>query len=248
MSNSHTGRQSSLRHAGALEVHLLGTVEFDALLGLQEYLTYEISGRDETSGVLLLCEHPPLISVGREGSSADVLTEVPTLQRDGLDVRWVSRSGGAFPHGSGQLAVYLLVPLNRLGIGLSVYKDLLESALCETCRELKVPVKRSADAPGLWGRGGQIAYFGASVRSWVSQHGMFLNVTISPQLLNLTIPNSVGGQPTSIQCQRLQPVSMAQIRECLIRQVAAKFGYELTDISTGHPLLKRTLQKVPTYA
>lgn len=247
MSSTITDPDPPLRHAGALEVHLLGTVDFDAFLGLQEYLTYEISGRDDTSGMLLLCEHPPLITIGRQGSSADLPVDSGDLERDGINVRWISRSGGAFPHGPGQLAAYLMIPLNRLGIGLSQYKNLLEFALCETCRELKIPVKRSAAAPGLWGRGGQIAFFGASVRSWISNHGMFLNVTISPELLKLTKPNSVGGPPSSIQSQRLQPVSMTQIRESVSRQIADKFGYEMTDISTGHPLLKRTLQKVPTY-
>ena len=53
-----------------LEVHLLGVVDFDAASFLQERLVYELSGRDDQTGALLLCEHPPIVTIGREGSRA----------------------------------------------------------------------------------------------------------------------------------------------------------------------------------
>ena len=55
-----------------LEVYLLGIVDFDSALFLQERLAYEISGRSDAMGTLLLCEHPPLITVGREGSRSHI--------------------------------------------------------------------------------------------------------------------------------------------------------------------------------
>ena len=246
MSTLETIRSAAPHHAGSLEVHLLGTVDYSAFLGLQEYLTYEISGRNDTSGVLLLCEHAPVITIGREGSHADLLENQERIDLLGIETHWVSRSGGAYVHAPGQLAAYLMLPLDRLGIGLSAYREMLESALSETCRSLKIPAKRS-DVPGLWGRGGQIAHFGTSVRSWVTNHGMFLNISISPDFYNLTIPNRVNVPASSIQNQRLQPLPMSQVRETVIRKIAESFGYQLTDISTGHPLLRRQHQKVVTH-
>jgi lipoate-protein ligase B len=235
-------------HGGTLEVHLLGTVDFDAALGLQEQQIYELSGRDDLRGALFLCEHPPVISLGREASRAHLLLDDDELARRELPVRWVARGGGAFVHGPGQLAVYLQAPLGRLGIGLSRFRALMERSVLEACHELKIPAKRHADETGLWSRGGQLAYFGAGVKSWISCQGMFVNVSIEPRLLELTVANPVGARSTSMQSQRLEPVRMPQIREAIIRQISAHFGYDQADVSTGHPLLKRTTKRVLLHA
>ena len=244
MSSPSRNLTTSSPHAGTLEVHLLGLVEYSALLGLQEYLTYELSGRSDTSGVLLLCEHPPLISVGRDGRSANVFLSEDDKSKLDVPVFWTSRGGGAYAHGPGQIAMYLMIPLNRLAIGISEYRERLETAVCETCRELRVPAKRLTASAGIWGRAGQLGFFGASVRSWVTNYGLYLNVSLSSDLLKLTVSNPEGERATSIQAHRVQPVHMPALRESLIRTISTQFGYQLTDVSTGHPLLKNKIRRV----
>ncbi|WP_437194046.1 lipoyl protein ligase domain-containing protein [Planctomicrobium sp. SH527] len=235
-------------HGGSLEVHLLGLVDFDAWMGLQEYQIYQLSGRTDLSGALFLCGHPVSISMGREASRADLLLDDEELSRRELEVRWVSRGGGAICHAPGQLAIYLQIPLKRLNIGLSRFRHLFEAAVVAACQELKIPAKRQADATGVWTRGGQLGYFGAGVKSWISCSGMFLNLTIDSRLLELTVSHTGGGRSTSMQSIRLDPVRMPQIRESLIRHIATHFGYVVTDISTGHPLLRRTKKRVLIHA
>ena len=70
MSHFSIAEQSKWRNTAVLDVRLLGTVDFDAAQFLQERLVYEISGRDDRFGGLLLCEHPPLITVGRPVAAA----------------------------------------------------------------------------------------------------------------------------------------------------------------------------------
>ncbi|WP_437201452.1 lipoyl protein ligase domain-containing protein [Planctomicrobium sp. SH664] len=234
-------------HGGTLAVHLLGLVDFDAVTGLQEQQIYELSGRSDTQGTLLLCEHPPLITMGREASRADLLPDDEELARRELTVRWVARGGGALVHGPGQLAISLQLPLLRLGLGLRQFRENFEEAVLNACRELKIPSKRQSGEPGIWSRGGQLAYFGAGVKSWISCHGMFLNVTTDPRLLELTVPNPLGTPSTSLQSQRLEPVRLPQVREALVRHICEQFRYDLSDVSTGHPLLKRTIRKVTVH-
>src|SRR5687767_7528881 len=93
----------SPRASHALEVRLLGLVDFEAALFLQERLVYEIGGRDDTQGHLLICEHPPLITVGREGSRGHILVEPRDLVARQMEVRWLSRGGGCVAHAPGQL-------------------------------------------------------------------------------------------------------------------------------------------------
>ena len=89
----------------ALEVHLLGLVESEAARFLQERLVYEISGRNDTLGGLLLCEHPPLVTIGREGNRDQLSVSDADLCARQVDVKWVSRGGGSLVHAPGQLAV-----------------------------------------------------------------------------------------------------------------------------------------------
>ena len=229
---------------GSLEVRLLGCVDFESALFLQERLVYELSGRSDTQGGLLLCEHPPMVTIGREGSRADVLVESQELVSRQMDVHWLNRGGGCFVHAPGQLAVYPVVPLDRLGIGLDDYRRLLEECVIATCRELRVPAWRFDDEPGVWCRLGQLAHVGIAVRSWIAYHGLFINVSPAMDLMRLVQPNSAGDRVTSLAAQRQRRTPMHAVRESLIRHLVARLGYERFHVYTGHPLLRRTQKTV----
>lgn len=235
-------------HDGTLEVHLLGMVDYGATLTLQEQQVYELSGQENRNGSLILCEHPLLVSMGREASRSQLLLDDDEIRRRELTVQWVGRGGGAYVHGPGQLAIYLQVPLQRLGIGLAQFRTLFELAVLKVLHEMKIPSRRMDDATGIWSRNGHLAYFGAAVKSWISCHGMYLNVSIDPRLLKWTQSNVSRARSTTIQSLRLDPVRMPQIRELLIRELSHHFGYASAEVSTGHPLLRRQLQRVILHA
>ena len=123
---------------GALEAFLLGVVDFDAALFLQERLMMDVAHGDDGHGVLLVCEHPPLITIGREGSQAQVRCDAEELTARQMQVRWMNRGGGALVHVPGQLALYPILPLARRGLGLAAYRERLEQALLDCCRELRI--------------------------------------------------------------------------------------------------------------
>lgn len=239
---SPTGGASS-----SLEVHLLGSVDFDAALFLQERLAYEISGRSDTLGGLLLCEHPPLVTIGREGSSSHLPAERRELTARNLDVRWLNRGGGCLVHAPGQLAAYPIVPLDRLGLGLVDYRTRLEDAVLDVCREMKIPAERHEQEPGVGCRNGQTAFVGIAVKSWVAYHGLFLNVCPNLDLLRL-VQSNAEGRISSLAAQQRRGASMHAVRESLIRNLAARLNYESHHIYTGHPLLRRTRRRVSVYA
>ena len=226
----------------SLEVHLLACVDFESALFLQERSVYEISGREDRQGNLLLCEHPPMITVGREGSRAHFRVDPDELTARQMPVRWINRGGGAVVHAPGQLAVYPIVPLNRLGLGVADYRRLLESVALDVCRELAVAAWRRDDLPGVWSPLGQLVSIGVAVKSWVAYHGMFINV--SPALEVLRMVDSGTGSSTSLQAQRQRITPMHVVRESVIRNLTDRLGYERHHVYTGHPLLQRTHKKV----
>lgn len=234
--------------APSLEVHLLGAVDFDSAVALQERLVYDISGREDRQGALLLCEHPPLISLGRESSAAHVLADPAELKAVEIDVRWVSRGGGAVPHAPGQLAIYPILPLQRLGLGLTDYRSRLEEALVAVCRDLHIPARRRSQSPGVWSRGGRVGFIGGAVKHWTSYHGAWLNVDPDSSFLGLASSDPEAVRSVSLQSQRLQRISMSTVRESVLRHVAEQFGYERHHVYAGHPLLKRETRRVCLHA
>ena len=262
----------SLRTEPSLEVYLLGLVDFDAALFLQERLLHEISQRDDGSGALLICEHPPLVTIGREGSRTQIACEPEELVSRRMDVRWLNRGGPSLVHAPGQLAAYPIVPLMRRGLGLVAFRDRLESAVIDTCGELRVPAWRHPEHAGVWCRCGKLASFGAAVRSGVSYHGMFVNVCPNLQLMRLvrSPAAAIADEPqttclpdaahkpcgpgwdsdlrvTSLAAQRVKPTAVHTVRESLIRRIADRLCYGRHHVYTGHPLLKRT-RRIVAYA
>ena len=241
-------KSSQPRQTGSLEVHLLGVVDFDSALLLQRHLVYETSGRNDRQGTLLLCEHPPIITVGREGSSADIPADQHELTSRNLEVRWLNRGGGALMHAPGQLAVYPILPLDRLECGLEQYRSRMETAVADTCRELRVATQRNAGDPGVHCRCGQFAFLGAAVKSWVSYHGLFINVSPRMDLIRLVRSAPAGSRIASLAAQRLRPTSMHSVREAMVRHLVHQFGYDRFHLYTGHPLLKRERRRVHVHA
>ena len=83
-----TGWAAVESDSDALSVHLMGLVDYPSIELLQERLIYEISGRSDRLGGLLICEHPPLITIGREGSRFDTPAEDRELLARQLEIRW----------------------------------------------------------------------------------------------------------------------------------------------------------------
>ena len=246
MTLASTLKSTTKSASGSLDVYLLGVVDFDSVLFLQERTLYDLTGRDDSNGVLIVCEHPPMITVGREGSRSHIRCDSHELTSRQMDVRRLNRGGGCFVHAPGQLAIYPILPLDRLRLGLAEYRHLLEECLIDVCGDLKVPAYCREDEPGVFCRCGQIGHLGIAVKSWTSYHGMFLNVSPMPELMRLTMSNRCGETVTTLSVQRQRVTPMHTVRESVIRNLSLRLGYEKCYLYTGHPLLRRTQRK--TYA
>ena len=106
---------------------MLGLVDFSEVQQLQRRIVYELG--EQGGAVLILCEHPPTISVGRSGSRAHIGPDDEMLQAMGIKVHWVNRGGGCVLHLPGQLAAYFALPLDTFGLNLQGYLDRLHSTI-----------------------------------------------------------------------------------------------------------------------
>jgi lipoyl(octanoyl) transferase len=131
-------------NAPALEAFLLGHIAFDQALELQLRLIEQCRNRDDGQIILLLCEHPPIITVGRGGSPGDVAMHNNLVRNRQIEVRWVNRGGGCFVHCTGQLAIYPIIPLRWHGFSVGQFLERFQAGIFETLGDLNV---RSCIAP-----------------------------------------------------------------------------------------------------
>ena len=220
----------------AVQAHLMGLVDFERCLALQQRLVYESSGRRDGQISLLICEHEELITVGRQGSRAHIHCEPRELISRQIEVRWINRGGGCLMHTPGQLAVYPIVPLERHGFSVGEYLLRLQGAIVDTLAEVGISGQTRTGSHGVWGRSGQLAMFGVAVKNWTAYHGAFINVDPDMRHCRLVQPAADSPLAGSLVAERQQPVRMTRVREALLRHVTAALGGDRFHLYSGHPL------------
>jgi len=224
----------------AMETYLLGRVDFAQCLAMQRQLLRQVAVRDDGQVVLLLCEHPEVITIGRGGAALHVAGQSPSLRSHRLPSLYVNRGGGAMLHCPGQLAIYPILPLwwHRLSVGAFLRR--LQTAVIETLDELRI---RGAPLPGrwgIWGRTGQLAMLGAAVRYGVTYFGAYLNVCPPMGLFRLVETDPIDQTRMSLLvAERQGHVRMTTVRAALIPRLADALGCDRYHLYTGHPLLGR---------
>jgi lipoyl(octanoyl) transferase len=223
----------------SLQVYLLGMVEFEAALSLQRRLGYQVSGAPEDAA-LILCEHPPLISVGRQGSRSHISYEPEELRARRWPVRWVNRGGGCWLHLPGQLAIYPVVALNHFELGLRQYMERLQSVMTRALRDFSVPAEVRRDNVGVWVGRRPIGTVGLAVRGWVGYYGAALNINpdLEPYRHIQCTPES-DAVMTSLERERRGPLRTSLVRERVVEYFAEEFGFGRTSLFFDHPFLRR---------
>lgn len=181
----------------ALEIIQAGTVPYaDALAWQRQLADDRIAGR-LPHDVLLLLEHPPVLTLGRNSRAAHV------LEQEGIDVFEVERGGDVTFHGPGQLVGYPIIDLKDYKQDLHWYLRTLEQALIDALARLEIPAARNPGLTGVWTRGRKIASIGIHVKQWVTWHGFALNVTTDLDHFSRIVPCGIQGvEMTSVEKER----------------------------------------------
>jgi lipoyl(octanoyl) transferase len=182
-----------------LEVVQAGTMPYREALEWQRSLAEDrIAGR-LAHDVLVLLEHPPVVTLGRNSQAGHV------LRPHGIDVFEVERGGDVTFHGPGQLVGYPILDLKAYKQDLHWYLRTLEQALIDALAWLDIPAERNPGYTGVWTRGGgrKIASIGIHVKQWVTWHGFALNVTTDLSHFDRIVPCGIQGvEMTSVERER----------------------------------------------
>ena len=180
------------------EVIQAGRVPYDEALAWQRGLAQDrIAGR-LAHDVLLLLEHPPVITLGRSSHAENVLAP----DAEGIAVFEIERGGDVTYHGPGQLVGYPILDLTHHRQDLHWYLRTLEQALIDALAQLGIPAERNPGYTGVWTSAGKrkIASIGVHVKQWVTWHGFALNVTTDLSGFDRIVPCGISGvEMTSIE-------------------------------------------------
>jgi len=216
-----------------LWVSHLGRVPYGDVLELQRALA-----RDRIAGVipedvLLLVEHPAVVTLGRSSKAAHLTAPAALLAARGVEVYEVERGGDVTFHGPGQLVGYPIIDLKRHRQDLHWYLRQLEGALIDALSTVGIPATRRPSLTGVWTTTGRkIASIGVHARDWVTWHGFALNVTTDLSFFDLIVPCGIAGvEMTSVarELGREPP----DITPAVVDALAAQFGLVVTNHEIG---------------
>ncbi len=222
---------------------MLGRVTLRQYLRMQQEIVETQSYASDRIQVLL-CEHDPVISVGRMGSHAHIRLQADRLQAAGLGSVWVARGGGCILHRPGQLAVYPLIPMNWYQVSPGKVLRMVRQAVMDALQELTyTPLSSNFDF-NIWGRTGLLGVTAMAVRSGVSCFGAYLNV--DPEMRDYGYIDTACKIPAdqsraTMSCllaERRQAVRMAEVRSAMVQSFADVFECSDYHLITGHPLLR----------
>ena len=194
--------------SGRLLVARLGLVPYAEALELQRSVARARIAGEVGEDVLLLVEHPPVVTLGRTAKRGNLVVSPEALAARGIELHEIERGGDVTYHGPGQLVGYPIVDLKGHRRDLHWYLRQVEEALVRALAALGVAAGRSPGYTGVWtgeGAGGdfrprrKIASIGVHARDWVTWHGFALNVTTALDAFEVIVPCGIAGvEMTSI--------------------------------------------------
>jgi lipoyl(octanoyl) transferase len=229
-----------------IEVHDLGKVDFRSGWNEQEKLFSEIIDQKlffrENHGekipigkhYLLLCEHDPVITLGRNGSMKNLQVKQDVLNEKQISFFKTNRGGDITFHGEGQLVAYPILDLDYFFTDIGKYLRLLEESVILTCNDYGIQAGRSKGETGVWiepkknSRARKICAIGIRCSRWVTMHGLAFNINTDLDYFNYIIPCGISDkQVTSLQKELGYKIEMDEVKEKWLKHFSNIFNAEL---------------------
>jgi lipoate-protein ligase B len=209
----------------------LGCISYTDALDLQMRIC-ELKKNGYRKDVLLLLEHPPTITLGRNGSLDHLLIREDELRSRGIELWHIDRGGDITFHGPGQLVGYPILHLTHGERDIRRYMKNLEESLIRLLSLYEIEGERDAKFTGVWLKNAKIAAMGVHISRWITRHGFALNVNTDLSFYDLIVPCGITGRSiTSMQKQLSRTLGLQEIAEGYIREFAAVFNRKMVILS-----------------
>ena len=208
----------------------LGLVSFTDAYALQKRIVAarKAGAMDD---VLLFCEHPHVITLGRNGKRENLLASDHVLHQKNVEFHATNRGGDITYHGPGQIVGYPILDLSRIKQDVHWYVRTLEEAMIRASADFGIIAYRVPGKTGIWidvpPTEEKLAAIGVHISRWVTSHGFAYNVSTDLRNFDLIIPCGINDRKaTSLEKLLNRAVSLSEVRRRLAYHLSALFGFE----------------------
>lgn len=187
----------------------------------------------DKAGWLLLVEHNPVYTLGKSGKQSNMLVSEDYLRSIGAEFFHIERGGDVTYHGPGQIVGYPILDLDKLGIGLREYIDVLEQSVIEVVAQWGIEAGRIAGASGVWidyngPRARKICAIGVRSSRFVTMHGFALNVATDLRYFQHINPcGFVDKGVTSMACELNREVDFELVKQQIVNKLSEKLNVKI---------------------
>jgi lipoyl(octanoyl) transferase len=219
-----------------LEVRKLGLVRYPDALQLQRSLV-EHRRADRIGDVLLLVEHPPVLTIGvrGDGGRSHILAPSEMLAARGIEVCETGRGGDVTYHGPGQIVGYPILDLKPDRCDVHRYVRDLEETLIRAAADFGVAASRVDGLTGVWVGGDKLAAIGVRISRWVTSHGFALNVATNLDDFRLIVPCGIADRGVTSLAHLGCDASRDAVEEAIVSHFCDVFGCALAEPAGALP-------------
>jgi lipoyl(octanoyl) transferase len=237
----------------------LGLIEYGEAYELQQRIVAARKA-DAIEDVLLLCEHPHVITQGRNGKREHLLASEHLLRQKGVEYFETRRGGDITYHGPGQIVAYPILNLAAIRRDVVWYVRMLEEVMIRVTAEYGIVAHREAGKTGVWvaaeensspqetqsthgeaARSEKLGAIGVHISRWVTSHGFAYNMSTDLRYFDLIVPCGIAGRKaTSLERLLERRVESKDAAPRVTRHVAEVFGLELRAASRDELLHRLT--------
>ena len=204
--------------------------------------------------VLLLCEHPHVITLGRNGKRENLLASEQVLRQKNVEFHASDRGGDITYHGPGQLIGYPILNLAAIRKDVGWYVRALEETMIGASAEFAITAERVAGKTGIWVRtsseensaGEKLGAIGVHLSRWVTSHGFAYNVSTDLRYFDLIVPCGIAGRKaTSLEKILNRAVKLEEAIGPLVRNFGLVFDFEVREMQRAELLERLNAAEVP---
>lgn len=235
----------------------LGAIDYATALALQRQLV-ALRQEEKIGDVLLLLEHTPVITLGRNAKATNIIASDEFLVRRGVQLFECDRGGDVTFHGPGQIVGYPIFDLRgfahgtadapvraRKHLGAVEFIRRLEEVLMRTCADFALSTKRIPGLTGAWTNPAsdtppeaKLAAIGVHISRFVTSHGFALNVNVDVSYFDLIVPCGITSRPVTAMARELgRELDLKSVAESISRNFGVVFQTQILWLDTLEALL-----------